>query len=357
VLAALVAAALAGSTLAACGGSKNDGGSGVGIVPNAAAGADPLQPNPLKTKGTITVALSSKLEVYLPILLAQEFGEFDKENLEVKVEYMPPTDSPLLLTQGKVDVIYSAFTAGILNLISANESLRFAYPGGTISSPDQGMYINTKTIGDLDSLTAADFKGKKIITSSGSASSSAYSFWKKASQLEGGADLKPTDITFEPAQLPEVPLILKNGAADGGQVISPYQSQLLGDPNLKVLPGAYMDKPQTGYIVGPSVQKKKDVALAFFRAMARTEKTYLQGAYHSDPKVLAAMVKTMDQPEGALLKSSETVFDTRATKTNAEVIADLQPFYRQFGDLKYPDDMPVDRVYTTEYLDALGLSG
>ncbi|WP_214102627.1 ABC transporter substrate-binding protein [Acrocarpospora catenulata] len=346
--ATLVAAA---ALLSACGGDSSAGGGDVTVVPTAAAGQDPLAPQALKERTTIKVGLSSKLEVYLPILLGQEFGEFEKENLEVQVEYMPPTDSPLLLTQGKLDIIYSGFTAGVLNLISGNKSVRFAYPGGTVSSDTQGIYL-TNAFPEISALTAADFKGKKIMTSSGSASSTSYFLWKKATELTGGDSLQPTDINWEASQLPEIPLILKRGAADGGQVISPYHNQLLSESCCKIFPGAYPKSPQTGYLVGPALAGKKDVALAFFRTLARTERTYLQGNYHDDAKVLEAMAKTMEQKSDVLAKGDPTVFGP-ALETNANVFPDLQKFFRAFGDISYPEDLPIEQIYDLDYVNTL----
>jgi NitT/TauT family transport system substrate-binding protein len=337
--------------LSACGGNAASDRGNVTEVPTAAAGQDPLMPQALKERATVRVGLSSKLEVYAPILIGQEFGEFDKENIELQVEYMPPTDSPLLLTQGELDIVYSGFTAGVLNLIAGNESVRFAYPGGTVSSETQGIYL-AKTLPEIADLTAADFKGKKIMTSSGSASSTAYFLWKKATELTGGDALKPTDITWEASQLPEIPLILKRGAADGGQVISPYHNQLIDDACCKVFPGAYPKAPQTGYLVGPSLAGKKDVALAFFRAMARTERTYLQGDYHKDDKVLAAMAKTMEQKAEVLAKGDATVF-APTFDTNAGAFPELQKFFRAFGDISYAEDLPVERIYDVKYVEAL----
>lgn len=348
---AVAGLAVAAAVLSACGGASSPGGGEVTQVPTAGAGQNPLDPQPLKERTTIKVGLSSKLEVYAPILTGQEFGEFEKENLDIQVEYMPPTDSPLLLTQGKLDIIYSGFTAGVLNLIAGNESVRFAYPGGTVSSDTQGIYL-AKTFPEIAALTAADFKGKKIMTSSGSASSTAYFLWKKVTELPGGDGLKPTDIVWEASQLPEIPLILKRGAADGGQVISPYHNQLLNEPCCKVFPGAYPKSPQTGYLVGPALAGRKDVALAFFRAMARTERTYFQGDYHGDDKVLAAMAKTMEQKAEVLAKGDPTVF-VPGLDTNAEAFPELQKFFRAFGDISYAEDLPVERIYDMDYVNTL----
>ena len=348
---AVAAVAVLAVGLSACG----SGGSGGDVteVPTAAAGQDPLAPRPLEEKATVTVGLSSKLEVYLPILLAQEFGEFEKENLEVKVEYLPPTDSSLLLTQGELDVVYSGFTAGVLNLVSRNDDVKFAYPGGTASGDQQGIYLNTKSFPDADNLKGEDFRGKKFMTSSGTASSTSYFLWKRVTELPGGAGIKPTDLKFEAAKLPEIPLILKNGAAAGGQIVSPNHTTLVGDKCCKVFEGAYPTTPQTGYLVGRSLSGKKDVAAALFRAMARVEKTHLQGNYHENEKILTAMAKVLEQDAGVLAKGDPVVFNP-ALATNAEVFPELQKFFREFGDVSYEEDLPTDQIYDTAYIESLG---
>lgn len=162
----------------------------------------------------------------------------------------------------------------MLNLISRNEDICFAYPGGTISSEEHGVYLVASSFPDVDELTAANMWGKKFITSSGTASSTSYVIWKRVTELPGGEDIKPTDITFEAGKLPEMPLVLKGGAADGSQVISPYHNKLVGDDCCVVFPRAYpTTAPQAGYLVGSNMSERKDVVAAFFRATSPTPRT------------------------------------------------------------------------------------
>jgi ABC-type glycerol-3-phosphate transport system substrate-binding protein len=84
--AALVALAL---LAAACGGSDGGTASDGGTTPapdtttggTAARPSDPLAPQPLPEPTPVRVVLSTKIEPYLAPLLAQELGEFEKENL------------------------------------------------------------------------------------------------------------------------------------------------------------------------------------------------------------------------------------------------------------------------------------
>src|SRR5262245_34710401 len=58
----------------------------------AAGAVDALAPKPLPERKKITVGMSGKIENYLPIFLADDYGEFEKENIDVEFTFAPPTD-------------------------------------------------------------------------------------------------------------------------------------------------------------------------------------------------------------------------------------------------------------------------
>src|SRR5919199_516329 len=95
-------------------------------------------PRPLATRATLTLSrgLLSGLS-YSSVLLAQEMGEFTKENLEVRFVSENAVNSLLLMQQGRIDGSIVGLNAGVFNAIAAGADLRFVLPFGTAGPGDQ----------------------------------------------------------------------------------------------------------------------------------------------------------------------------------------------------------------------------
>ncbi|GAA0985714.1 hypothetical protein GCM10009555_061650 [Acrocarpospora macrocephala] len=317
----------------------------------SAATGDPLAPAPLPQKEKVVVGITSKAESYAQMLLAEELGEFDKENLDVEIQSVPPNESLLLTAQGKIDVTSSSFTAGTLNLIGQGSPLRWVFPGSySPEGSQQGFWVNRKVV---DPSSAESFKGKKILTSSGDGSPSSYELWRYITGLPGGKEITPTDLIIERFDLAAMPQALQSGAAGVAQLLTPFYVALENDDCCEYLKGAYPTQTQFGWVFSQQMQGRTDVGVAFVRALARTTTTYLQGDYHKDDKVLTALAKTLEQDKGKLAALEPPAFDA-TFQTAAARNLEAQMFFRARGLLQYEQDLTPDQVYDLRYLKALG---
>src|SRR5688500_12842803 len=94
--AAVVALAL---TLASCGDDGEDGDAGSDPTNTAAAGELPTgtEPQPLDQVTKIRVGQAVKTEAFLPLIVADAMGEFEKENLDVEISVAPDPASTIPL--------------------------------------------------------------------------------------------------------------------------------------------------------------------------------------------------------------------------------------------------------------------
>jgi len=90
--------------------------------------------------------------------------------------------------------------------------------------------------------------------------------------------------------------------------------------------------------------------------MTRTVRTYLQGKYHSDPKVNGPLARLLGIPEEALRQSGELSFPPNMPLA-LRTAAVLQKTYALTPDtLSYSTPLPDDKVIDRGFVEALGIS-
>jgi NitT/TauT family transport system substrate-binding protein len=348
---AVLVAALA-LVSAACGG----GGGATGPADPAAAAdvftatEDPLAPKPLPEKTTVTVGIGGQLEVYAQYMMAQAEGEFAKENIEVQTQDVPESDKLALLSQGRMDLGYNALTAGLLNLMSTGAQVRWAFPGAAYS-PDskQGYWFSREAFGP-DGPQPAELRGKDILTPSGNSSISAYYLWEWVRRTDPSVQL--SELTFTAMKPNEIALAMSNGAAQVAQVVSPGSAVLENDPCCVFVDTGYPSTAVIGWVGSEDfLTGKPEVAMAFFRALARTQQTYLQGDYHANPEVAPKLAEQMGIPAEQLATLPNLLFDP-ALDLGANNLA-AQTYWRELGLLNYDADLTEADVYDTRYVDVL----
>ncbi|WP_131831146.1 MULTISPECIES: hypothetical protein [unclassified Frankia] len=348
---------LLASAVAACGGGGDTSDSAASTLPLASSTGDPLAPQPLARQETLRIGVSSKLESFSALLLATD--ELAKENIKVELTYAGVSETTLLVTQGKLDMVFGSYTAGFFNIVSANPDVRFIFPGA--SQPEdstQGFWANKSVLNPSGGeLTAAAFKGKKILTVSGDGSPSAFQMAAWIRTLPGGDSVKPTDLTFEQFDATLVSQALQQGAAAAGQVNSPYDQQLSDDSCCEFMSGVIPTKATvSGIVEGRSMKGREDVTLAFVRAMARTTLDKLQPGYKEDPDTLSALAKVLEMDTAKLRSIPELYFDPTFQSHIAPALSDGQGFWRARGLLKYDKDLTESDLWDYRYLDAIGFA-
>src|SRR5438128_1037408 len=103
------------------------------------------KPHPLAKPETLTLAWAGPFEVWSPVILAQKFGQFAKQNLTVNTTVQTAANTIVVLQSGQADLALNGFQAGQFNAIAAGGStFKFVALGTLLDQSKNGFYILKK---------------------------------------------------------------------------------------------------------------------------------------------------------------------------------------------------------------------
>ena len=301
-------------------------------------------PQPLAERGSIKVSLSAPLEYAAPLTFALEFGEFEKENLDVEIIYTQ--DSLTAMVAGEIDASYGALDAGRINAIDAG--LEMKWVAGNYTSPadsKSGLWMRTEVVGD-----PADLSKLAGTTTSNSQTGGVVTYFIDA--LLEGSGVTIDQLGFEKLAPGDTLAALQNGALDGAWLIDPLYKEIEDDPNLVFVGGQPAGEVGGGTIFGASMldPENEEVATAFLRAMRRTIDTYLQPGYKGDPEVVALLAELGGIPEENVVGSGELVFDMTIVDGLA---TRMQETWVKLDLIEGGAALPEDQVVDLSFVDAI----
>jgi NitT/TauT family transport system substrate-binding protein len=223
-----------------------------------------------------------------PLFIARDEGFFADEGLTVEFVEAPGSASQLVpaLVQGRIDVISSAVSVGILNAIGLGAKVRLV--------ADRGIYdpracsataLVARRVPEGRALSAEDVRGRRFAVS-GPTSGTVYFL----DVLLDSLGLRPDEVSS--TQVPAIATLdaLENGGIDFVSAIEPQLTVLLAAgnhiaiPYERVLPGF-----QSGALVfGPRLlSRDRDAGRRFIRAYLRAVRQYNQGKTEHNLDVLS----------------------------------------------------------------------
>lgn len=308
-------------------------------------------PRPLPQREKVIVALMSKLKQYSPLLLAKAFGEFEKENLDVEFSPHKVSDGIVLLSTGRIDVEVSQASAGFFNAVAAGVAIKQVAPIGFLG-PKNGFWVSRAWLKDRP-WSPALLKGQTIGSPAGNKSVTAL-----AVQMElNKAGLTLQDITWRSMSISDCVVALENGAVNIALLLDPYWLKV--DQSKAVLAFPWPSDITGGYMFGVNLLvKKRAVGEAFIRALVRTQRTYLQGDYGNNPRVVAALAKELDLSEEQVRASAGSMIfppDMSMRKDFADMLQ--KTYFSTPGILNYAQPLPDEAVMDRSFLRAAGAGG
>jgi NitT/TauT family transport system substrate-binding protein len=312
------AAAVILALSSACGSSSGGSGGGhadanakqVSVLPaGVSLAGKPGTPaaKPLPKEESLKVGIPSKLELEAPALLAQAKGEFKKENL--KVTFVTDTVPNLLtlLGQDKIDFTYAGAQALVFNALRSNVPIRWV-SGVASQAPDSGLYMSKKFGSSMADFNPADLKGKTIgVNPGGLAAPSEYGLY--ATIKKGG--LKPSDVKLKVfSDIGAMVQALEKGQLDGATFGPPFTASLKDGVAFEAAPGYPKDIQIAGYFATTKLlEQRRDVGVAFFRALERTINTYFAGNYHQNADVVKQVAGLLGSTPDKLSVAPAPPFD------------------------------------------------
>ncbi len=312
---------------------------GAADAPTTAAASDPYAPKPLAKRAQVSIAYAAPLEYAAPIFLAQEFGEFEKENLDVKIEQT--LDSLTLMSTGKLDASWGAPDAGMINAIASGIDVKWV-AGNYVPDPasKSGLWMRAAVVGN-----PPDIAKMAGTTTTNSQVGGVVTYF--IDRLLQGSGVTIKQLNFKKLSPGDTLAALQNGAIDGAWLLDPLYKQVENDPNMVFVGGPPLGEVGGGMIFSQRLldPANKDVAVAFLRAIRRTMATHLAPGYKDDPEMVALLAKYGGIPEDQVKASSELDFDL----TIADGLGTrMQATWDELGLLDkgpLPEDKVVDRSF------------
>ena len=352
-LASLVFVAAGALVLASCG-SDDDSDDSDDSTPTVAAGdlTKGVEPQPLDEKTTINVGVSFPSEAFLPVIVAQEMGEFEKENLDVKISTTPdPASSIPLLDTGRIDISATGPFAGFYNAVDTGSDMVFiAAMGEAQNSPTSGGYYQRIPEGETTA-DCSDMEGKQVGLVSGWASSASLGF---AKYLES-CDLTPADVIVNKIDSASAAEALRNGAVEATYALEPATVEIVEDGVASQV--AVNPNGLGGFAVGKLRNENPEAVQAFVRAMVRATQEYLQGDYRQNPEMMDIITDFLGVDEDTINGSKARLFDPNLDPADlGNLMVELQPFWMAVeeteGDiLAFDEPLPLDELLDRTYVD------
>lgn len=320
-------------------------------------------PKPLAQETTIKLATSFKLEFNSPIAVADQLGEFKKENLKIEWINLSYANSIAQLHQGTVDVAVGGFEIALYN--AGNQGLNTRVVLGNYYPPDASNYSKAQTglWCRRDAFTTPanpnfkELESKKWGTAAGRGSSAMYYSVAELKKRVPGFNYKTVDVQTIPSV--DIPTALKNKGIDCGILLDPIWIDFKNDPAFVLAASQTPGEPLGQMSFGKNLlQDKRDVGEAFVRAYIRTINTYFDGDYHKNTQVMAEIQKFTGQSAEVFNKlagEASLVFDWEVRVGTLKDIQDLFLEFNLMPDIKtaVPEDKLIDRGFYQNVVGAI----
>jgi NitT/TauT family transport system substrate-binding protein len=253
----------------------------------AACGAGPGVPD---DAGWATIRVSGRaLLTNAPILIADAEGYFADERL--RIEWSESTQSTAqaipVLAQGKLDVLGTMVSSGLLNAIASGAPVRIVADKGHIAAGNcrsSAVVVRGGDAGSTEIRSLSELRGRRVMLND--VGVAGYS----TARLFASAGVPLDDVTVVKMPYAGVADALRSGAIDAASVPEPWITRLV-DQGHRVVGAAedVVPRLQSAVVVyGPTLLgHRRQVGERFMRAYLRGVAQYAQGKTDRNLAILA----------------------------------------------------------------------
>jgi NitT/TauT family transport system substrate-binding protein len=259
-------------------------------------------PRPLAKTERVVVTTAFRLEFVAPLLVADAFGEFDKENLDVEIVTLGFADAVPQLVSDRADVSVGGmelalFSAGHNQLpVRAVLGATVAPHAGNYAKAQAGLWCRRDAFRDRANPDLKEIERLRLATATGLASASTYSIVSEI-RRRGVKEFDIAKTTIMRVPSVDIPAALANRGVDCGLLLDPLWLQVKNNPDYFLAATQAPVESFAIYAFGRRLlEERPDIGVAFARAYIRTVNTYFRGDYHQDRDVMAAIAKATNQP-------------------------------------------------------------
>lgn len=304
-----------------------------------------IDPQPLAETTKITINTAARIESFSALFLADEMGEFEKENLEVEFTQIASADALTGLGLDQIQVMGAAPNGSLFNAIDQGVAVKMAIP--CYANSVDRWWVRKDKLDQADSL-----KGTTAASAVGPGGSSILGL--DAYLQEVGLGI--TDVTVKQFPAADVPTALIQGAVDSAYVPEPGARAVEASGVAEPVDTMPKDggSAQCVYIFGPDLlTERPEVGAAVTRAMARTVRDYLEGDYKANPEVVAALATALDRTEDEITATPSLEF-APDLEFKDDLFTRMQEIWLEVGGiLAYDEPIAPEDLIDHRFVDAI----
>ncbi|MBY4208111.1 ABC transporter substrate-binding protein [Rhodococcus fascians] len=297
--------------------------------------------------------MDSPAEAYAPFWVGKEFGEFEKENIDLKIEKVPAAQFVQAGLTGQADVVLPG-GGGLFNAVSSGANLRMVASAYDTDS-STGFYLSPKLAAEIPNFGPCDMKGRSVAVAPGGTIASASAV--PISEYLAECDLTLKDVELSGQVGADSVVALQTGALDVAMeyVNLGAQAEQMGAKQIIPFPKDYQFAP---WVFGPKLLEDPSAAAAVLRAMVRTVRTHLQGDYHTDPEVMAVLSQYEGLPDDTIASFPLLQFNPNLAMNADNLVTSLQQVWFDYGGvLSYNEPLKTDQVADFSILEKVVSTG
>jgi NitT/TauT family transport system substrate-binding protein len=299
-----------------------------------------LEPKPLDELRVLKVSSGGTYEFLTALIVADELGEFEKENISIEYVTLPSQDALPALALGQLDVSAVGVAAPFFNSVSEGAEIRLVYPGPSTPNGD-GLWVRKDFLqsGNLDSIVIASSQGIA---------------WLGVSPVKEYLEdrgFQWSSVKFQKLPLGELATALELGTVDAAWLNSPAHIPFETSGVAEKVAGYASSEIATGYAFGPNLLDQDPVVgQAFIRALLRTVRTHLSGDYKSNEELVRVLSERLGVNQEALASSGNLLF---GEYLDSKLLTNAQAIWIEFGGIvSYSAPLEPDDYIDQSYVDS-----
>jgi NitT/TauT family transport system substrate-binding protein len=302
-----------------------------------------LDPRPLTESTVLKVSSAGNFEFLTALYLADEFGEFAKENIVIEYVSLPSGSAIPALALGQVDVSAVGVTATLFNNIAEGAEVKLVL-SGPLSPEGDGLWIRSE-------VEPSQLPSKLRIGGSQGAG------WLGIVPVEKylkEQNLTLADVVFQQLPIGDLATALDLGAVDAAWLNSPAHEPFLESGKARLVASYSGAVSGTAFAFGPRLlEKEPSVGQAFVRALMRTMSQHLAPGYKGNPETVAAIAQKLGISEELLRGFPELNF---GTTYNTDLAIAAQRLWIELGGItSFNSPLPANSFVDNQFFNSISV--
>jgi NitT/TauT family transport system substrate-binding protein len=310
--------------------------------------ADEPSPEPSAELTPVSIGVVP-VSIFAPVFVALEKGYYAEQGLEVTLEPLPGGADLIALTaSNQLQIAAAGAGPAFWNATALGLPITVIAPGHQEGNPVATPLMISKAACDSGAIDSVDdLRGKRVSVNARGATE----YWLAAALGTGGLTLD--DVTVETIPFADAVLALESGAIDAAMIGEPLATKAVQDGIAVPLTESFpIDNVLPTVIIANTdfAAENPELVTGFAVAYLKASRE-LSGAGWADPANLAIIEQYTQVPPELAAAAVPPIYLVNG-EIDPESLGLLQTFFRERGQLEYPENLDPASVIDQSYIDA-----